>query len=186
MYMEKINEPKYIERILEGEINLFSYFSVRYSKSIFALILRIVVVREDAEELTQDVFVKAFEKLHTFKGDCSFSTWLFRIAYNKAISATRKTKTIYYVIDENQLENIQDDVVDRIFENDDNENQLQKLELAIEKLNVEDKTLISLYYLDEKSIADVAMVLGISADNVKIKLYRVRKKLFVLMNNPEL
>ena len=56
--------------------------------------------KEDAEELTQDTFLKAFKKLDSFKGDCSFSTWLFRIGYNTAISATRKRKIINPIIDE--------------------------------------------------------------------------------------
>ena len=74
--MENKDELIYIKRILEGETKLFSYFLQRYSNSVFSMVVRIVQSREDAEELTQDTFLKVFKKLDTFKGDCSFSTWM--------------------------------------------------------------------------------------------------------------
>lgn len=165
---------------------MFSYFLNRYSNSIYSLILRIVPTKEDAEELTQDTFLKAYRKLDTFKGDCSFSTWLFRIGYNTAISFVRKRKIIFPVIDENLLENIPDEAVETIFDQDDDESMLQRLEVAIEKLNAEEKALITLYYMEEKPVAELAFVLELTPENVKVKLFRVRKKLYVLMNGQNL
>jgi len=165
---------------------LFSYFLNRYSNSIYSLILRIVPTKEDAEELTQDTFLKAYRKLDTFKGDCSFSTWLFRIGYNTAISFVRRRKIIFPVIDENLLENIPDEAVETIFDQDDDESMLQRLEVAIEKLNAEEKALITLYYMEEKPVAELAIVLELTPENVKVKLFRVRKKLYVLMNGQNL
>jgi len=180
--MENLDELSYIKRILEGETNLFSVFLERYSRSIHSLIVRIIPSNEDAEELTQDTFLKAFRKLDTFKGECSFSTWLFRIAYNTAISATRKKKYIFPVIDDSMLENVSDESIDLEFGDDEDENRLQLLEEAIAKLNVEEKTLITLYYSENKSIAEIAGMMELTTDNVKVKLFRVRKKLYVLMN----
>jgi len=180
--MENLDELSYIKRILEGETNLFSVFLERYSRSIHSLIVRIIPSNEDAEELTQDTFLKAFRKLDTFKGECSFSTWLFRIAYNTAISATRKKKYIFPVIDDSMVENVSDDTMDLVFGDDEDENRLQLLEEAIAKLNVEEKTLITLYYSENKSIAEIAGMMELTTDNVKVKLFRVRKKLYVLMN----
>jgi len=179
--MENPDEIIYIKRILDGETYLFSLFLERYSRSIHALIVRIIPSKEDAEELTQDTFLKAFRKLDTFKGDCSFSTWLFRIAYNTAVSATRKKKIIFPFIDETMLENVSEELMDTVFEEDDNEYRLKRLEEAITVLNVEEKTLITLYYTDGKSIAEIAGLLEQTTDNVKIKLFRVRKKIYVLM-----
>jgi len=179
--MENPDEIIYIKRILDGETNLFSLFLERYSRTIHGLIVRIIPSNEDAEELTQDTFLKAFRKLDTFKGDCSFSTWLFRIAYNTAVSATRKKKIIFPFIDETMLENVSEELMDTLFEEDDNEYRLQRLEEAITVLNVEEKTLITLYYTDGKSIAEIAGLLELTSDNVKIKLFRVRKKIYVLM-----
>jgi RNA polymerase sigma-70 factor (ECF subfamily) len=180
--MDNIDEIIYIKRILEGETNLFSYFLERYSRSTHSLISRIIPSKEDAEELTQDTFLKAFSKLNTFKGDCSFSTWLFRIGYNTAISATRKRKIVFPFLDEVQLESVTEEQMDTVFDDDENETRLQKLEEAITKLNVEEKTLITLFYTENKSITEIASMLELSNENVKIKLFRVRKKIYVLMN----
>ena len=187
-YMNNQDEINYIERILAGETNLFSYFVTRYSNSIYSLIVRIVLTSEDAEELTQDSFLKAFKKLDTFKGDCSFSTWLFRIAYNTAISATRKRKMEFPMVDEAMMESVPDEAIETFFDQDENEIKLQKLEEAIAKLNVEEKTLITLFYTEDKSVAELSRVLDLTSENVKVKLHRVRKKLYVLMtkgNNNE-
>ena len=181
--MENQDENIYIKRILEGETNLFSYFAERYSRSIHSLIIRIIQSKEDAEELTQDTFLKAFRKLDTFKGECSFSTWLFRIAYNTAISAIRKKRIILPIIDDAMLEGVSDELVDSIFEDDEDEIRLQKLEAAITKLTVEEKMLITLFYTDNKPVAEIAYLLELTTDNVKVRLYRVRKKLYVLMTN---
>jgi len=180
-YMNNQDELNYIERILAGETNLYSHFVNSYSNSIYSLIVRIVLTNEDAEELTQDSFLKAFKKLDTFKGDCSFSTWLFRIAYNTAISATRKRKMEFPMVDEAMMESVPDEAIETFFEGDENEIRLQKLEEAITKLNVEEKTLITLFYTEDKSVAELARVLDLTPENVKVKLHRVRKKLYVLM-----
>ena len=179
--MNHQDELNYIERIRNGEMNLFSYFVNSYSNSIYSLIVRIVQTNEDAEELTQDSFLKAFKKLDSFKGDCSFSTWLFRIAYNTAISATRKRKIVFPTVDEAMMDSVPDEAIETFFDGDENEIKLQKLEEAIAKLNVEEKTLITLFYTEDKSVAELARVLDLTPENVKVKLHRVRKKLYVLM-----
>ena len=181
-YMDNQEELKYIQRICNGETYLFSSLLNRYSRSIYSLIARIIPSRENAEELTQDTFMKAFKKLDSFKGDCSFSTWLFRIAYNTAVSATRKTRIVFPVIDEAIINRVTDDAAEAAFEEDANEELLHKLETAIGKLNIEERMLITLYYSENKPIAEVASILEMSTDNVKIKLFRDRKKLYVLMD----
>ena len=114
---------------------MFSHFVEQYSHSVYSMIVRIVQSREDAEELSQDAFLKAFSKLETFKGDCSFSTWLFRIAYNTAISFVRKKKVILPAIDESIIETVSDEAVGTFFDEDENERRLQQLEIAIAQLH---------------------------------------------------
>jgi len=180
--MDNRDEFQIIQRILEGDTNRFSFLLNRYSGTIYSLIARIIPSKEDAEELTQDTFLKAFKKLDTFKGDCSFSTWLFRIAYNTAISATRKARVEFPTIDETMLDRVSDNAAETMFDEDENEELLQKLEAALAQLNVEEKTLITLYYTEDRSVAEIASIIDLSVDNVKIKLYRIRKKLYVLIN----
>jgi RNA polymerase sigma-70 factor (ECF subfamily) len=183
--MDNRDELQIIERIRQGETNQFSHLLNRYSNVIYSLIARIIPSKEDAEELTQDTFLKAFRKLDTFKGDCSFSTWLFRIAYNTAVSATRKSKIVFPLIDETVLARVADEEADAVFEEDENEELLQKLEIALGQLNLEDRALITLYYTENKPVAEIAAIMELTADNVKIKLFRIRKKLYVLINKQQ-
>lgn len=181
--MDNREELQIIQRICEGETNLFSIFLHRYSSAVYSLIVRIASSKEDAEELTQDVFLKAFKKLNTFKGKSSFLTWLYRIAYNTAISAVRKNRQKIFYIDEIMIDKVPNEDVDVLFEKDENEDLLNKLQIVLEKLNTEEKMLVMLYYSKGEKINDIATIMNLSSDNVKIKLYRVRKKLYFLMNN---
>ena len=85
------------------------------------------------------------------------------------------------MVDEAMMESVPDEAIETFFDQDENEIKLQKLEEAITKLNVEEKTLITLFYTEDKSVAELAKVLDLTNENVKVKLHRVRKKLYVLM-----
>lgn len=115
-----------------------------------------------------------------FKGECAFSTWLYRIGYNTALSAMRKRQITFPVLDEKLLENISENDVDIFFE-DHNEKKIKKLEYAMKCLSVEERTLIILYYMEDKSITEIAPIVHLTSENIKVKLFRIRKKLFVLM-----
>ena len=86
------DEERLIRKVLEGNAEAFASLVERYSRPIFALVVRIVGQREEAEELTQDIFVKAYTKLSSFGGRSAFSTWLYRIATNEALSAVRRRR----------------------------------------------------------------------------------------------
>lgn len=169
-----------IARIKNGETTLFSRLLKRYQHPIFSLVRQIVACKEDAEEVTQDVFVKAYKSLSAFRGDCSFSTWLYRIAYNTAISATRKKMPVYPDVDDQRLHNLPDNSVDEQLEREADEALVIQLELAIDRLTPEERSLIALYYTADKPITDVAGILQLSPENVKVKLFRIRKKLVLL------
>ena len=174
--MEQKDESYYIERILDGETEYFSVFLDRYSRPLYTLVVQIVGCPEDAEELLQDIFLKAFRNLNRYKGECRFSTWIYRIAYNAAISATRKKKQEFLYIEENTINNVPDEMADT-------EEQLERLEMAIDQLSGEEKALITLFYYEEKSMEEIGEVLKLSISNVKVRLHRTRKKICVLMNN---
>lgn len=178
------DETHIIHRILKGETSLYEYFLDKYSQQVFILIIRIVENQEDAEELTQDTFLKAFEHLSSFKAESSFSTWIYRIAYNTAISATRKRKQELIVMDSAMLMNISDQQIDDAL-NDESEERVGKLNKAIKKLDAEERTLISLFYNEEKTIGEIALILGLTESNAKVKLHRIRKKLYILITEAE-
>lgn len=178
----KTQDDLYIKRIQNGETECFSYLVEHYSKPVFLLIGRIVRRPEDAEELTQDVFLKVYRTLKDFQGNSLFSTWLYRIAYNSAISFTRKKKQEFLYIEEQTIDNISDREVDEAFENTVTEDQLQALHKAIDQLSPDERGIITLFYMEEKTIEDIAAVTGLSNSNVKVKLHRIRKKLYLMLN----
>ncbi|MFR3330843.1 MAG: RNA polymerase sigma factor [Odoribacter splanchnicus] len=173
----------YITRILNGEVDLFGQLLAVYSRPIFLLIYRIVHNREEAEELTQDTFLKAYRTLHRFKGECLFSTWLYRIAYNTAISATRKKKYEFLYIEEQMIDQVKDSELDEQFENQMHEQQLDQLDKAMNSLPPDERALLLLYYTEQKTIEEIAGITKLTTANVKVKLHRIRKKLYILLNN---
>lgn len=180
----KIDERHIIQRIQRGETALYEHLIQAYGQQVFTLIVRMVSNQEDAEELTQDTFLKAFQHLSSFKGNCSFSTWIYSIAYNTAISNLRKRKFDTCTMDPATLAGISDAQVDEAL-NEESEEQIARLNRAIERLNPEERTLISLFYYEEKPLNEVAIILGLTESNAKVKLYRVRKKIYALMKMEE-
>ena len=139
---------------------------------------------EDAEELTQDTFMKAFEHLSSFNGKSSFSTWIYRIAYNTALSFLRKKNVEQTVIDDNQWNRISDTQIDDAL-NNESEEQIEKLQQALTKLTAEERALVTLFYEEEHSIQELAQIPNLNEGNIKVKLHRLRKKLYVLMQKED-
>lgn len=180
----KKEEAHIIKEILNGKTELYEYFLGRYGQQVFVLVDRIVSCQEDAEELTQDVFLKAFQQLSSFKAESSFSTWIYRIATNVAISAVRKKRNDVLRLDDSVFANLSDTQVDEALE-DESEEQMERLQQAMNQLEADERALITLYYLEEKPLAEVAFILGLTEGNAKVKLHRIRKKLYVLIKNQE-
>lgn len=180
----KKEESHIIKEILNGKTEQYEYFLERYGQQVFVLVDRIVSCQEDAEELTQDVFLKAFQQLSSFKAESSFSTWIYRIATNLAISAVRKKRNDVLRLEDSVFANLSDTQVDEALE-DESEEQMERLQQAMNQLEADERALITLYYLEEKPLAEVAFILGMTEGNAKVKLHRIRKKLYVLIKNQE-
>ena len=180
----KKEEAHIIKEILNGKTEQYEYFLDRYGQQVFVLVDRIVSCQEDAEELTQDVFLKAFQQLSSFKAESSFSTWIDRIAINVAISAVRKKRNDVLRLDDSVFANLSDTQVDEALE-DESEEQVERLQQAMNQLEADERALITLYYLEEKPLVEVAFILGLTEGNAKVKLHRIRKKLYVLIKNQE-
>ena len=178
----KKEEAHIIKEILNGKTEQYEYFLDRYGQQVFVLVDRIVSCQEDAEELTQDVFLKAFQQLSSFKAESTFSTWIYRIATNIAISAVRKKRNDVLRLDDSVFANLSDTQVDAALE-DESEEQMERLQQAMNQLEADERALITLYYLEEKPLAEVAFILGMTEGNAKVKLHRIRKKLYVLIKN---
>lgn len=183
--MELYTDTYYIERIQAGDTACFACLLDKYSHQVHSLILRVVRNREDAEELAQDVFVKVYRNLSSFKGDSSFSTWIYRIAYNTAVSETRKKKYEYLAIEDSVINNVSEEEVANALGQNDTSVQMDKLDAALAQLPPDERGIILLSYMKEKTIDDMADITGLSSSNIKVKLHRIRKKLFVLLKGME-
>lgn len=169
-----------IASILSGRTEQFAYFLDTYGPQVFHLIVRMVGSPEDAEELTQDCFMKAFTHLFSFHGDSSFSTWIYRIAYNEATSALRKKDKELLSFDDRMWNSLSDTEIDEELDTE-NEAQIQKLQQALTQLKPDEQALVTLFYEEEKNIEEIAYIFHLTGSNVKVKLHRIRKKLCNLM-----
>lgn len=175
----------YINQVLEGNINAYSYIIDKHKDKTFNLAYRICGNREDAEEIAQDGFLKAFKSLKSFKMQSSFATWLYRIVYNTAISLVRtKKKGIL------SLEDFPADAIDFLKygtseEEAENDFRNSLVNFALQKINADERGLISLYYYDEMSTEEIADVTGITRSNIKVKLFRARQKMLEIIEKVE-
>ncbi len=169
--MEIQREKQLIRQVLQGDTRAFAVLIDAHKDHVFNLVLRIVRRREWAEEISQDVFLKAFQELHKFKQEARFSTWLFRIAYNMSISELRKRQLPVQDFNENSVQ-----VADEST-HEERETQFRQLHQALDLLPAEERALITLFYTENKSIEDICNVTGFSISNVKVKLHRARQKL---------
>ena len=172
------DESQLIARILDGHAEDYGYFLERYSQEAFAIVVRLVPQQEDAEELVQDAFVRAFNRLDTFEGRSTFSTWICRIAYTTAISWLRKRRMKYLSIDDQPK--LTDTEVDEAF---DDESRIEDLRRAITLLKPDEQTLITLFYYDNRPLSDIAYILDVEPNTLATRLYRIRRKLYLLMKH---
>jgi RNA polymerase sigma-70 factor (ECF subfamily) len=181
--MNNQQDEYYIEQTLEGNVNAFAFLVEKYKHMVFTLTIRIVKNREEAEEVSQDVFVKAFRNLENFKGDSKFSTWIYKIAYYASLDVIKRNKrqiksenieTVY----EGDLGNVQDALK---YLHDKERKKI--INEALLKLNEEERIVLTLFYFEELSIKEISKVVNLSEDNIKIKLFRSRKKLATILKH---
>lgn len=174
---------KAVNAVLGGDAGAFSVIIDRYGDMVYTLVNRTLGDGEEAQDVTQDIFVKVYSSLGKYNGTSAFSTWLYRVAYNAAISHIRKHKRRPSGMDENRLANVTDDDMDGVFRKAAEEKRYADLEAALSKLDHDERAIISMFYMEDRSINDISEITGISVANVKVKLYRIRKKLYILMGD---
>jgi len=175
------NDQYYIDRIIKGDTQAFAPLVDRYKNLVYTLALRMVKNTNEAEEAAQDTFIKVFRSLEKFKGESKFSTWIYRVAYNTCLDRIKKHKTapLAVAIDDYGTRQLRatENVLDTLAE----EERLRAVQECLQQLPGEDAFLLTLYYFEEQSLEEIAKVIGIKPNNVKIKLFRCRKKLGEIM-----
>lgn len=179
--MDKAREAEIITNVRNGNTGDYRELVDVYGENIFSLVYKMVGSREDAEEIAQDVFVKAFFSLSGFRGESSFSTYLYRIAYNLSISFLRKKKREKVVsfedMNRKNYEGPEYDGPDELTEKVKQEKTYEKVEKSVLLLPANERFLITTFYLQGKSLAELVEITGLTLSNVKVCLFRIRKKL---------
>lgn len=175
--MTETEDYFYIDQILNGDNDAYAFLVDRYKNMAYTVALKVMGNVEDAEDTAQESFIKAFQKIHSFKKDSKFSTWLYTIVYRTAVYNLRKNKISTQQINDNITQNnVTDDK--NIIDEELNQQKQQKLvKEAIDNLPKLESLLITLFYINENSIAEIKEITGLSESNIKVKLYRSRKKL---------
>ncbi len=167
-----------IEAVLQGNQPAFQRLVERYQYFVFTIAMRIVKSREEAEEVAQDVFLKVYKTLGQFEKKSKFSTWLYTVTWRTSIDQARRKQILTDSIDDEEGAFWQvatpDETPLQAVQHGDLQQQLQQ---AIQQLRPEDAALITLYYLNEKSVKEIADITGLTETNIKTKLYRIRELL---------
>lgn len=174
----KLSDIELIEQTLAG--NQFAYADLvkRHQRFVFTLAMRFAKSREDAEEIAQDCFVKAYRSLASFQGQSKFSTWLYSIVYTTAMTFLRKKRIDTDSIDDEGTF-VQVESHESAFDTNNIENKSRSFYLnqAIAQLLPDDATIITLFYKGEQSLEEIARAMGIETNTVKVKLFRARQRL---------
>jgi RNA polymerase sigma factor (sigma-70 family) len=173
-----LTDTEIISRVLKGDQRVFAQLVDRYRNYIFTLVLRMLENREDAEEVSQDIFVKAYRSLADFRGDSKFSTWLFTIVQRTSITFLRKKKLQTVSIENEktglQVENQQSSFSANLVEQKSKHLMVNE---AIRMLSADDAQIITLFYKAEQSLDEMGTILGMEPNTVKVKLHRARQRL---------
>ncbi|MDR3697017.1 sigma-70 family RNA polymerase sigma factor [Mucilaginibacter sp.] len=174
----KLSDTELIEQTLAGNQAAYADLVKRHQRFVFTLAMRFAKSREDAEEIAQDCFIKAYRSLASFQGQAKFSTWLYSIVYTTAMTFLRKKRVATDSIDdENTFIQLENRPSGNDINNVENKSRSFYLNQAIGQLLPDDAAIITMFYKGEQSLEEIAQALGMEANTVKVKLFRARQRL---------
>lgn len=181
MQMTGKQETTIINQIKGGDTRAFSVLVDRYKDLVFTLALRMLKNREEAEEVSQDTFLKVYKALSKFKGDSKLSTWVYRVAYNSCLDRIKKNKKGHLEIEIDSFSEYPLKTLDNALETMELEEQQTTIRDCLQKLNGKDAFLLTLFYFEELSLAEISQVVNLAPNTVKVSIHRARKKLACIL-----
>jgi RNA polymerase sigma-70 factor (ECF subfamily) len=173
-----LSDEELVQRIVShNESALFSVLFKRYKGKVLDKCYSLLHNRESAEEFTEDILSKAYEKLPGFKGNSSFSSWLYSITYNHCIDFLREKKKLHYPEwnSRNEIPEILDEP-----EEDLSEMNYARLMKILDSMHIEERAMILMKYKDEMSVKDIATALRLTEGAVKMRIKRAKARLVFL------
>ncbi|MBR8537512.1 sigma-70 family RNA polymerase sigma factor [Carboxylicivirga sediminis] len=171
-------EELYIKKVIEGDEQGYRYFIRRYQDMAFSIAISVVKDEFLAEEVVQEAFMKAFEKMPAFKQQSKFSTWFYRIIVNKAfrqLDKEKKWKNEPLVAVEDAIETI---AIDQL-ESDERKYFINE---TLKVMAPNESLALRLFYLEELSLNEVGDITGWSASKLKVVIHRARKSFYSHLN----
>jgi len=172
------SDSEIISLVLKGDHNAYALLVERYKSYVFTLTFRFTKNREDAEEVSQDIFVKAYRSLADFKGTAKFSTWLYTIVNTTCITFLRKKRLEVKSLDDERTFEVADNQDSGLRANQvEQKSRLNMVNQAIALLSPDDAEIITLFYKNEQSLEEISQILGVEANTAKVRLHRARTRL---------
>ena len=179
--MERENDVQLIRKVLSGDDEAFNILVQKYQSSVHALVWRRIGDFHYAEEITQDTFLQAYQKLSTLRDPDQFAGWLYVIANRLCIAWMRKQKPAIQSLSDTSVKEIDDltyeHYVSEQRESEATAHRYEIVENLLKKLPEAERTVMTLYYLSEMTIKEIGKSLGVSANTITSRLHRARKRL---------
>jgi RNA polymerase sigma factor (sigma-70 family) len=173
-----LNDNELISRVLNGDQQAYAQLVTRYQNYVFTLAFRFTKNREDAEEVSQDIFIKAYRALADFRGASKFSTWLYTIVNTTCITFLRKKKLEVHSLDNEKVFEVADSMDSGMRANlVEQKSRASMVNQAVKMLSPDDAEIITLFYKGEQSLEEIACILGVEANTAKVRLHRARARL---------
>jgi RNA polymerase sigma factor (sigma-70 family) len=161
-----------IDRIIAGDRQAYAELVDKHKSYAYTIAFKILQNRPEAEEAAQDSFIKAFNNLKGFNRESKFSTWFYRIVFNTAITYKRKSRYQFERIDASSVQYGYEG--ENVLEKSDKKKYLDE---ALARLTETDRTALTLFYLDEFSLEEIAEIMNIQANTIKVRIHRARQRL---------
>ncbi len=170
-------ETSIINKITGGDTQAFAILVDRYKDLVFTLSMRMLKNREEAEEVSQDTFIKVYKALAKFKGDSKLSTWVYKVAYNTCLDRIKKNNRRQREIAIDSFTENQIKTLDNALEAMETAEQQKTIQDCLQQLAGKDSFLLTLFYFEELSLEEISQIVNKESNTVKVNIHRARKRL---------
>lgn len=176
-----LTETEIVEAVRQGRREGQTEMVCCYAERVFAMVVRQVPNVMDAQELTQDAFLRAFSHIDRYEPHkASLSTWLCRIAYRLTLDFLKRRRPVIVAMEDNTEDS--DEEVDL---STGREERIERLQEVMDELPDDERMLLTLYYFEDRPLTEIAYITGIDAKALANRLYRTRKKLYKILQEDE-